>query len=365
MSSPREEQPRPPVQPRIETSHARQDSEQRRLDDLEAQELQRALTLSAHDADEAKRREDEELARALQASLQVSSPVQLSSSPPSLLDENIGRGRPADNHSYAPSISPPSFTSVYTPFPSSPVPPSQKSPRQSHFDDDTSKYTGSPLSSFQQIQDDEEFARTLIVQDRMPGPGRTTSISSVSASSTHGSQPIPQPPRQPTLPQYEDIVDVATRPPLTPASKSAPATTHTSPNLSTLASSVPPPIPGPSSQAAYRPSTPPTLGRSTSAISVPTVPSSATREPEGRGGRSQSFGAFGRNTARPPMPESLGDPTRPPAHQTLPARTPPLPIVEEGDARPGPSSAQRPPLTVSPPSTNQYIDDELLRGVSE
>ena len=58
---------------RDETRHGFPDEKQKARED---DELERALRMSAMDAQAAKQREDDELARAMQESLQVSSPVQ-------------------------------------------------------------------------------------------------------------------------------------------------------------------------------------------------------------------------------------------------------------------------------------------------
>ena len=128
--------------------------------------------------------------------------------------------------------------------------------------------------------------------------------------------------------------------------------------------SVPGTAPALASVPALGPVPMPGLGRSTSAQVLPTVQRPLE---DARSGRSQSFTAFGASSARVGNGfDASGEGSRGRTGQ-LPAvaENSPNPSNSSASPRPSPQPGSTPPAPSPPLRAGQFIDDELLRGVSK
>lgn len=388
----------------------------------EEEQLKQALEQSAKYAETQKKREDEELARAMEESLKIQRPRTSSGAFPSLQISSSSLSPASAMRVAAASTSAvpeTEFSIVQTASPSSYFAPAALVPasapvglrktQSSYFppvEAGPSSQAGpsSSSSGVRQIFDDEALARSLMEEEerglrrrqdgeeqdkkrrqdeeerdkrrrqdeeqarRTKDHKQKKEITLVAVNRDDGTSGVDG------LPQYSEVVTESPPPASQPSSPPAPT-------LPTISSLVPPdqtrressPIrPSPSPPAFNGP-----LYRSTSANAIPTT-TSAIPSPDLHPGRSHSFtGGF-----RPPSRDS----SSPSSPNTPPQRTPnghPLPPVQESsessssgvmvgsssngtqptnEAQTSPSAPAPSPPSMAP---NQFVDPELLRGVSK
>lgn len=335
----------------------------------EDQALRKALEQSARDAEAAAKREEEELAKAMAASLSISSSPHTGPSPTSNSYFTAADARRPSLYVDSPgSVVQSNYTSPLPSSSSAPLPPSSTPySTQSHvLSEDTSpiSFTNSPPAMAQQLLDDEALARQLMEEEQRqaqaPAPAPV---------------PASEPVRKLSLPpQYSEVAPAASlqASPLVGVSTSP---SGLSPNIpSTSYSSHPSPV------RSRPPSPEQHLSRTTSTIAI--SPISPSVYDDIRSGRSKSFGGYTvEKSKRPPMPMQ-----RPPSLNSLHPSSPPvpksssptLPALQEDTDKPGSPASSRhtnsvpsqvgpdtPPPSDVPRVTGQYVDSELLRGVSE
>ncbi len=322
-------------------------------------DFNRALQQSAEADAEIRRQEEEDLARALEESLRTSPRRASSPLPPSLhipIDDRSGFEHSPGSHE-SDHVTHPAYILTSTPFLTSPVssPSAHAEGSSQRRDAKPDAVYNSPPRMDRQILDDEAFARSLLEEEQRAAKQAVEQGKAQTNQDSSSSSPLP--PVEPGLPQYDNIVF----PP-----HPLPATTPNSPSINSA-----PPMATHSygqrtPESPQIPSPGPILGRSTSANVVPTYP---VHDSETRNGRSLSFGASGtKSVARPPLNESSNEPSPQLKHKTSTAFPQPLPSVQEHSPS-GSSQGSPQPPTESPPlihrTSSQYIDNELLKGVSE
>lgn len=321
--------------------------------------LRAALEQSRRDEEAAKRREEEELAKAMAESLSVSQrrePAQVtpvaSGSRSSYYDRGSSSGATASFGSPYPS---PALMST-NPFVQSPDSGSLSVPAAS-----PGLLTSSPPGTTQQILDDETLARQIAEEEEQLARQKVDEERAKALANAQAAEQARRVAADLTLPSRPppEYPAADPPPPATPESLQLPVS---EPTTSGTPSPVRSTVPSPD------------IHRHRSSSAVPTT--APLYDENVRAGRSQSFGAYGTSPAasRPSLPHS---PTSNGMRSA--AASPKLPSVPEKAASvsshtsgetsnyartnesPGVSSRTN---DVSPRPTSQYVDTELLRGVS-
>ena len=342
--------------------------------------LRAALQQSARDAEAAKKREEEELARAMAESLSISK-----SRPVNTYGTSSASGSrmPHSASSMGASSSAPhsAYSSPSPPGSSKPIAHSPE-PLHATVANGSSHYTPSPPAMSQQILDDEALARRLAEEDveletrqRQEAERAQAQANAQQAEQARRAAEqlrAAEPPSQIPLPPPEYSPSIPALP--------TPSTVPPTPELSSLS----PPVvtPGASRRSSPAQSGPPSpqidLPRRSSATAVP-FPSPPAHDADGRAARSQSFGAYGGAPAppsvRPPLPHSqstngLRPPGPSPQLPSVPERTSSVSQQSQQPQQPGgdsPNSGNGSPTPNGgvPGSSSQFVDNALLRGVSK
>ncbi|TCD70833.1 hypothetical protein EIP91_001523 [Steccherinum ochraceum] len=346
-------------------------------------ELKKALELSTQSALETARkrqetlhREDEEIARAVQESLRLNASGFTMPIPEHLAVPEVPVQMPM------PSTSEPSSSS-YDSFPSAF---SSEPPRSYYSETPSNAFTSSPPTAGSQISEDERLARQLVEEEeqrsRTSASSHPPSVMSSPVPSMQHAAPVsasPQPmpssllsphpgtPAGDTPPMYNDVVSSAIAASPSAAPNKSPSLLSAAPPISATPSSSSP-------SSASRPAS--GLGRSSSAQAVsPAV--SPSKPPDARSGRSGSLDSSHSAPAVPTQTQSA--PPSLAGHEKITlsvngtsassASAHSLSIVDEEDETNGraraSSGAAASTATASPASSaNQYIDQELLQGIS-
>ncbi|GJE84106.1 hypothetical protein PsYK624_001810 [Phanerochaete sordida] len=318
-----------------------------------------ALEQSRRDAEAARQREEEELAKAMQESLS------LSSQPPSAVVSPIASG--SRSSYYDPGPSPGASTSFGSPSPALiSTNPFVQSPESVPLPTPSlGQLSASPPSTSQQIHDDEALARQLAEEEEQSARqkqdeerARALVNAQAAEQARQVASQLALPPRSP--PEYPTVASPSftSHPPTIPEGLPLPT-----PESST--SGTPSPIRSGSSS--------PDIHRHRSSSALP--PSAPLYEDTVRAGRSQSFGAYSSSAAanRPSLPRTPSSN----GHRSA-AASPKLPSVPEKAASSVSSHATNEKTSsvghshsspnTSPEATprpaSQYVDTELLRGVS-